>query len=70
MNQLDDKLKAYPKLIHINGFDFRVISSRDVDEVEAYMYAMYHYQTCCLANDGESNMIDIICKDNPITSRL
>ena len=64
MEQIETPSLVYPKFIHIDGFNFRIITSCDIDEIEAYVYALNYYRSCNLPSESKGAVIDVIEHQN------
>ena len=64
MKDLKEISGAYSKVIHIDGFNFKIISNRAIDEVDAYLHALTYYHTSNLSDMKKGKIIDVIDHHN------
>ena len=60
MEQAESPSFVYPKFIHIDGFNFRIITSCNIDEIEAYLFALKYYRSCRLPSESKGAVIDVV----------
>ena len=64
MGQNKIPLIVYPKLIHIAGFDFRVITYENISNVQACLLALNFYRSCSVSSRGQGEVIDVLDYNN------